>query len=83
MSTSTKKNIRKIILLNINQNNNISRQFKINKQFPKIAFSNDIFSYAKKDTKPIQFRSQTDPDIAINKSKFISKNNIHNIIKID
>ena len=83
MSTSTKNNIRKIILLNINQNNNKSRQVKINKQFPKIALSNDILSYTNKDTKPIKFRSQTDPDIVINKSKLTSTNNIHNIIKID
>ena len=83
MSTSTKNNIRKIILLNVNQNNNKSRQVKINKQFPKIALSNDILSYTNKDTKPIKFRSQTDPDIVINKSKLTSTNNIHNIIKID
>ena len=83
MSTSTKNNIRKIILLNVNQNNNKSRQVKINKQFPKIALSNDILSYTNKDTKPIKFRSQTDPDIVINKSKLTSINNIHNIIKID
>jgi len=83
MSTSTKNNIRKIILLNVNQNNNKSRQVKINKQFPKIALSNDILSYTNKDTKPIKFRSQTDPDIIINKSKLTSINNIHNIIKID
>ena len=83
MSTSTKNNIRKIILLNINQNNNKSRQVKINKQFPKITLSNDILSYTNKDTKPIKFRSQTDPDIVINKSKLTSTNNIHNIIKID
>ena len=83
MSASTKNNIRKIILLNVNQNNNKSRQVKINKQFPKIALSNDILSYTNKDTKPIKFRSQTDPDIAINKSKLTSTNNIHNIIKID
>ena len=83
MSTSTKNNIRKIVLLNVNQNNNKSRQVKINKQFPKIALSNDILSYTNKDTKPIKFRSQTDPDIVINKSKLISTNNIHNIIKID
>ena len=83
MSASTKNNIRKIILLNVNQNNNKSRQVKINKQFPKIALSNDILSYTNKDTKPIKFRSQTDPDIVINKSKLTSTNNIHNIIKID
>ena len=83
MSASTKNNIRKIILLNVNQNNNKSRQVKINKQFPKIAISNDILSYTNKDTKPIKFRSQTDPDIVINKSKLTSTNNIHNIIKID
>ncbi len=83
MSASTKNNIRKIVLLNVNQNNNKSRQVKINKQFPKIALSNDILSYTNKDTKPIKFRSQTDPDIVINKSKLTSKNNIHNIIKID
>ena len=83
MSTSTKNNIRKIILLNVNQNNNKSRQVKINKQFPKITLSNDILSYTNKDTKPIKFRSQTDPDIVINKSKLTSTNNIHNIIKID
>ena len=83
MSESTKNNIRKIILLNVNQNNNKSRQVKINKQFPKIALSNDILSYTNKDTKPIKFRSQTDPDIVINKSKLTSTNNIHNIIKID
>ena len=83
MSTSTKNNIRKIILLNVNQNNNKSRQVKINKQFPKIALSNDILSYTNKDTKPLKFRSQTDPDIVINKSKLTSTNNIHNIIKID
>ena len=83
MSASTKNNIRKIILLNVNQNNNKSRQVKINKKFPKIAFSNDILSYTNKDTKPIKFRSQTDPDIVINKSKLTSTNNIHNIIKID
>ena len=83
MSASTKNNIRKIILLNVNQNNNKSRQVKINKQFPKIALSNDILSYTNKDTKPIKFRSQTDPDIVINKYKLTSKNNIHNIIKID
>ena len=83
MSASTKSNIRKIILLNVNQNNNKSRQVKINKQFPKIALSNDILSYTNKDTKPIKFRSQTDPDIVINKSKLTSTNNIHNIIKID
>ena len=83
MSASTKNNIRKIILLNVNQNNNKSRQVKINKQFPKIALSNDILSYTNKDTKPIKFRSQTDPDIVINKSKITSTNNIHNIIKID
>ena len=83
MSTSTKNNIRKIFLLNVNQNNNKSRQVKINKQFPKIALSNDILSYTNKDTKPIKFRSQTDPDIVINKSKLTSTNNIHNIIKID
>ena len=83
MSASTKNNIRKIILLNVNQNNNKSRQVKINKQFPKIALSNDILSYTNKDTKPIKFRSQTDPDIVINKSKLTSINNIHNIIKID
>ena len=83
MSASTKNNIRKIILLNVNQNNNKSRQVKINKQFPKIALSNDILSYTNKDTKPIKFRSQTDPDIVINKSKLTSTNNIHKIIKID
>ena len=83
MSASTKNNIRKIILLNVNQNNNKSRQVKINKQFPKITLSNDILSYTNKDTKPIKFRSQTDPDIVINKSKLTSTNNIHNIIKID
>ena len=83
MSASTKNNIRKIVLLNVNQNNNKSRQVKINKQFPKIALSNDILSYTNKDTKPIKFRSQTDPDIIINKSKLTSTNNIHNIIKID
>lgn len=83
MSASTKNNIRKIILLNVNQNNNKSRQVKINKQFPKIALSNDILCYTNKDTKPIKFRSQTDPDIVINKSKLTSTNNIHNIIKID
>ena len=83
MSASTKNNIRKIFLLNVNQNNNKSRQVKINKKFPKIAFSNDILSYTNKDTKPIKFRSQTDPDIVINKSKLTSTNNIHNIIKID
>ena len=83
MSASTKNNIRKIVLLNVNQNNNKSRQVKINKQFPKIALSNDILSYTNKDTKPIKFRSQTDPDIVINKSKLTSTNNIHNIIKID
>ena len=83
MSASTKNNIRKIFLLNVNQNNNKSRQVKINKQFPKIALSNDILSYTNKDTKPIKFRSQTDPDIVINKSKLTSTNNIHNIIKID
>ena len=83
MTESTKNNIRKIILLNVNQNNNKSRQVKINKQFPKIALSNDILSYTNKDTKPIKFRSQTDPDIVINKSKITSTNNIHNIIKID
>ena len=83
MSASTKNNIRKIILLNVNQNNNKSRQVKINKLFPKIALSNDILSYTNKDTKPIKFRSQTDPDIVINKSKLTSTNNIHNIIKID
>ena len=83
MSASTKNNIRKIILLNVNQNNNKSRQVKINKKFPKIALSNDILSYTNKDTKPIKFRSQTDPDIVINKSKLTSTNNIHNIIKID
>ena len=83
MSASTKNNIRKIILLNVNQNNNKSRQVKINKIFPKIALSNDILSYTNKDTKPIKFRSQTDPDIVINKSKLTSTNNIHNIIKID
>ena len=49
MSAKTKKNIRKIILLNTNQNNDISRQLKINNKFPKIAFSNDIISYANKD----------------------------------
>ena len=83
MSASTKNNIRKIVLLNVNQNNNKSRQVKINKQFPKITLSNDILSYTNKDTKPIKFRSQTDPDIVINKSKLTSTNNIHNIIKID
>ena len=83
MSASTKNNIRKIVLLNVNKNNNKSRQVKINKQFPKIALSNDILSYTNKDTKPIKFRSQTDPDIVINKSKLTSTNNIHNIIKID
>ena len=83
MSANTKNNIRKIILLNVNQNNNKSRQVKINKLFPKIALSNDILSYTNKDTKPIKFRSQTDPDIVINKSKLTSTNNIHNIIKID
>ena len=83
MSASTKNNIKKIILLNVNQNNNKSRQVKINKLFPKIALSNDILSYTNKDTKPIKFRSQTDPDIVINKSKLTSTNNIHNIIKID
>ena len=83
MSANTKNNIRKIVLLNVNQNNNKSRQVKINKQFPKIALSNDILSYTNKDTKPIKFRSQTDPDIVINKSKLTSTNNIHNIIKID
>ena len=83
MSASTKNNIRKIFLLNVNQNNNKSRQVKINKQFPKITLSNDILSYTNKDTKPIKFRSQTDPDIVINKSKLTSTNNIHNIIKID
>jgi hypothetical protein len=83
MSAKTKKNIRKIILLNTNQNNNISRQLKINKKFPKIAFSNDILSYANKDSKAIKYRSQTDPDIAINKSKLTLKNNISNIIKVD
>ena len=83
MSASTKNNIRKIVLLNVNKNNNKSRQVKINKQFPKIALSNDILSYTNKDTKPLKFRSQTDPDIVINKSKLTSTNNIHNIIKID
>ena len=83
MSTSTKSNIRKIILLNVNQNNNKSRQVKINKQFPKIALSNDILSYTNKDTKPIKFRSQTDPDIVIKKSNHISKNNIQKLKKID
>ena len=83
MSESAKKDMRKIILLNVNQNNNISRQLKIKKHFPKIALSNDILSYTNKDTKPIKFRSQTDPDIVINKSKLTSTNNIHNIIKID
>ena len=83
MSASTKSNIRKIILLNTNKNNGISRQLKINKHFPKITLSNDILSYTNKDTKPIKFRSQTDPDIVINKSKLTSTNNIHNIIKID
>ena len=83
MSAKTKKNIRKIILLNTNQNNNISRQLKINNKFPKIAFSNDIISYANKDNKGIKYRSQTDPDIAINKSKLNLKNNISNIIKVD
>ena len=83
MSAKTKKNIRKIILLNTNQNNNISRQLKINNKFPKIAFSNDILSYANKDNKGIKYRSQTDPDIAINKSKLNLKNNFYNIIKVD
>jgi len=83
MSAKTKKNIRKIILLNTNQNNNISRQLKINNKFPKIAFSNDILSYANKDNKGIKYRSQTDPDIAINKSKLNLKNNFSNIIKVD
>ena len=83
MSAKTKKNIRKIILLNTNQNNDISRQLKINNKFPKIAFSNDILSYANKDNKGIKYRSQTDPDIAINKSKLNLKNNIFNIIKVD
>ena len=83
MSAKTKKNIRKIILLNTNQNNNISRQLKINNKFPKIAFSNDLLSYANKDNKGIKYRSQTDPDIAINKSKLNLKNNISNIIKVD
>ena len=83
MSAKTKKNIRKIILLNTNQNNDISRQLKINNKFPKIAFSNDIISYANKDNKVIKYRSQTDPDIAINKSKLNLKNNFSNIIKVD
>ena len=83
MSTNAKKNIRKIILLNTNKNNNISRQFKINKHFPKITLSNDILSYTNKDMKAIQYRTQTDPNIVIKKSNHTSKNNIHNLIKID
>ena len=84
MSTNTKKNIKKIILQNVNKNNNISRQIKINKQFPKIAFSNEILNYANKDNRVIKFRSQTDSDIAINKTNNLSlKTNIHNKIKID
>ena len=83
MSTNAKKNIRKIILLNTNKNNNISRQLKINKHFPKITLSNDILSYTNKDMKAIQYRTQTDPNIVIKKSNHTSKNNIHNLIKID
>ena len=83
MSTNAKKNIRKIILLNKNKNNNISRQLKINKHFPKITLSNDILSYTNKDMKAIQYRTQTDPNIVIKKSNHTSKNNIHNLIKID
>lgn len=83
MSTNPKKNIRKIILLNTNKNNNISRQLKINKHFPKITLSNDILSYTNKDMKAIQYRTQTDPNIVIKKSNHTSKNNIHNLIKID
>ena len=83
MSTNAKKNIRKIILLNTNKNNNISRQLKINKHFPKITLSNDILSYTNKDMKANQYRTQTDPNIVIKKSNHTSKNNIHNLIKID
>ena len=75
MSTKNKKNIRKIILKNFAQNNTSKPTF-LNKNFPKITFSNEFLTKANKNNRIIKYRSQTESNIAINKTNLTEKNNI-------
>ena len=75
MSTKNKKNIRKIILKNFAQNNTSKPTF-LNKNFPIITFSNEFLTKANKNNRIIKYRSQTESNIAINKTNLTEKNNI-------
>ena len=75
MSTKNKKNIRKFVLKNFNQNN-ASKHVFINKIFPKITFSNEFLTNANKNNKGIKYRSQTESSISIKNTNLTLKNNI-------
>jgi len=75
MPTKNKKNIRKIILKNFAQNNTSKPTF-LNKNFPIITFSNEFLTKANKNNRIIKYRSQTESNIAINKTNLTEKNNI-------
>ena len=75
MSTKARKNLRKIVIKNFNQNNTL-KQLAMNKKFPKITFSNEMLTQSNLNTKSIKLRNHTDQNLIINESKTLLKNNI-------
>ena len=74
MSTRARKNMRKIVIKNFNQNNTL-KQLVQNKNFPKIKFSNEMLTQSHSNTKSIRLRNQSDQNIVINDSKPVIQKN--------